>query len=61
MCGCVVLCRSQGGSPQYYLQQQLGDVYNTIIQQAMYLGIWGNSNFTDPSQWIKVGRMLAGW
>ncbi len=41
-------------APQALLQYALGDVYTTIINNQLYLGIWGNSNSTTVAEWVQV-------
>lgn len=37
-----------------YVQQTLGEMWSDLINGTVYVGIWGNSNFTTTSDWIQV-------
>ena len=44
------------GTPQFYLAAVLDGLLQQILSGKLYLGVWGNSNFTETNQWIPVSN-----
>ncbi|KAL6760283.1 hypothetical protein V8C86DRAFT_2556402 [Haematococcus lacustris] len=49
-----LFCQTQVSNPQLLYQTLVAGVYNTLVSSQLYLGIWGNSNFTQINQWVQV-------
>lgn len=47
--------------PQLFLQHLMGDVYTTLVNNQLYLGVWGNSNNTNVAEWVPVRWFLIGF
>ncbi len=49
--------RLEQNNPQKYVQQVLGPLYSALTNASgsqLYVGIWGNSDLNDISQWLQV-------
>lgn len=54
---CCPCRRLEQNNPQKYVQQVLGPLYSALTNDSgsqLYVGIWGNSDFNDISQWLQV-------
>ena len=47
-------CVSNSSLPELNLQHVLGGFYTQLKNNNVYVGIWGNSNWTTPQEWIPV-------
>eukprot|EP00798_Chlamydomonas_sp_ICE-L_P007681 gene7681-841_t len=45
---------STGLSQQHFLEPLIASLYDSILDGDVYMGIWGNSNWTSIDQWVKV-------
>jgi len=47
-------CDNKGSAAQSYLAGLLDGVWEQLTSNNVYVGIWGNSNWTQTSEWIQV-------
>lgn len=46
--------RLEGTNPAKYVQTVISSVYQSIVDNKLYVGEWGDANYTNTNEWLKV-------
>lgn len=52
-------CSNEAANPQKYVAAVMSSLYQQVLDNLLYLGIWGNSNYTNIEQWVQVRPALC--
>ncbi|KAG2442590.1 hypothetical protein HXX76_002675 [Chlamydomonas incerta] len=47
-------CSSEANNPAKYVQMVMSSIYQSIVDSQLYVGEWGDANYTNINQWLKV-------
>ncbi|PNW85332.1 hypothetical protein CHLRE_03g181450v5 [Chlamydomonas reinhardtii] len=47
-------CTLEGTNPAKYVQTVISSVYQSIVDNKLYVGEWGDANYTNTNEWLKV-------